>query len=244
MKLSHLIFFFLIYLVQRIMPYALDGSFEFFMGLMNNPLEMTANLQVSLLSLLMEYIEWRPDSENPLKTPPMMYKHLHSFIKLLIFSPVNGIRDQAYRLAKAAVFSTGAFDRNLHEIGAWLLFLPGYHRNKSSVDSLEVEVLQSLYSIVISFLCDAVSTVGNNLVRYWDLLKNHILGLEGVKGNYFCKFIIFALFKVTSIICLFLFLPVSASGYSYLMWHDIFQMASLFTFGVGNIMQKLTIRIQ
>lgn len=165
------------------MPFALDGSFEFFMGLLNNPLELTINLQVSLLPLLMEYIEWHPNSEIPLRTPPMLYKHLERFIKLLIFSPVKGVRDQAYRLAKAAMFSTGAFDVNLHEIGVWLLFLPGYHRTESSANSLEVEVLHSLCPVVISFLCDAVSTVGNNLVKHWDLLKKYVHSLEGVKGN-------------------------------------------------------------
>ncbi|KAI9071369.1 hypothetical protein K1719_046671 [Acacia pycnantha] len=60
------------------------------------------------------------------------------------------------------MFSTGAFDMSLHKIEAWLLFLPGHQRNKSSVNSLEVEVLHSFCLIVISFLCDAVSMVGNN----------------------------------------------------------------------------------
>ncbi|XP_054820166.1 uncharacterized protein LOC129319197 isoform X2 [Prosopis cineraria] len=165
---------------HRIVPHALGGSFEFFIGLLSNPLELPVDLQVSLLSLLMEYIEWHPNNEIPLRTPPILYKHLQSFIKLLIFSTVNSVRHQAYRLAKAAIFSTGAFDRNLHEIEAWLLFLPGHQRNKSSANSLEVEALHSLCSIVISFLCDAVSTVGNNLVKYWDLLKSYVHSLEGV----------------------------------------------------------------
>lgn len=165
------------------MPFALDGSFEFFMGLLNNPLELTSNLQVSLLSLLVEYIEWCPDNEIPIRTPPMLYKHLQPLIKLLIFSPINGTRDQAYRLAMAAMFSTGAFDSNLLEIGAWFLFLPGYHRTKSPVNILEVEELQRLCSIVISFLCDAVSTLGNNSVKYWNILKNYVHCWEGGKGN-------------------------------------------------------------
>ncbi|XP_028799422.1 uncharacterized protein LOC114754765 isoform X2 [Neltuma alba] len=166
---------------HRIVPYALGGSFEFFIGLLNNPLELTVDLQASLLSLLMEYVEWHPNSEIPLRTPPNLYKYLQSFIKLLIFSTVDDVRHQAYRLAKAAMFSTGAFDRKLHEIEAWLLFLPGHQRNKSSVNSLEVEVLHSLCPIVISFLCDAVSTVGNNLVKYWDLLKSYVHSLEAVR---------------------------------------------------------------
>ncbi|KAI9084395.1 hypothetical protein K1719_033585 [Acacia pycnantha] len=165
---------------HRIMPYALGGSFEFFVGLLNNPLELTVDLLVSILSLLMEYIEWHPNNEMPLRTPPILYKHLQSFIKLFIFSTADNVRHGAYKLAKAAMFSTGAFDSNLHEIEAWLLFLPGYHRNKSSVNSLDVEVLHGLCPIVISFLCDAVSTVGNNLVKYWDLLKSYVHSSEGV----------------------------------------------------------------
>ncbi|KAK4258228.1 hypothetical protein QN277_007700 [Acacia crassicarpa] len=165
---------------HRIVPYALGGSFEFFVGLLNNPLELTVDLQVSILSLLMEYIEWHPNNEMPLRTPPILYKHLQSFIKLFIFSTADNVRHGAYTLAKAAMFSTGAFDSNLHEIEAWLLFLPGYHRNKSPVNSWDVEVLHGLCPIVISFLCDAVSTVGNNLVKYWDLLKSYVHSSEGV----------------------------------------------------------------
>lgn len=165
------------------MPFTLDKSFESFMDLLKNPLELPSNLQVSLLSLLVEYIEWCPDDEIPIRSPPMLYKHLQTFIKLLMFSPTSETRDQAYKLAVAAMFSTGAFDRNLHEIGAWFLFLPGYHRKESPINILEVEVLQSLCSIVISFLCDAVSTLGNNLVKYWDILMNYVHSLEGGKGN-------------------------------------------------------------
>ncbi|KAI4306089.1 hypothetical protein L6164_029398 [Bauhinia variegata] len=167
---------------RRIIPHLLDGSFEFFTGLLNNPLELPINLQASLLSLLMEYIEWYPNSEIPRRTPLTLYKHLQPFIKLLIFSSVNGIRDQAYRLSKAAMFSTCAFDKNFQEIGAWLLFLPGYHRKISSVNGFEMEVLQSLCPNVISFLCDAISTVGNNLVKHWDVLKHYLHLLKGVKG--------------------------------------------------------------
>lgn len=172
------------------MPNALGGSFEFFVGLLNNPLELTIDLQVSILSLLMEYIEWHPNSEMRLRAPSSLYKHLQSFIKLFIFSADDDVRHRAFSLAKAAMFSTGAFDRNLREIEAWLLFLPGYQKNKSSSSNLELEVLHSFCPIVISFLCDAVSTVGNNLVKYWDLLKRYVHSFEGVGGNYFCKLFI------------------------------------------------------
>ncbi|KAL4343375.1 hypothetical protein S245_036316 [Arachis hypogaea] len=166
---------------RRTLPFTLDKSFESFKDLLKNPLELTSNLQVSLLSLLAEYIEWCPENDIPIRTPPMLYKYLQPLLKLLMFSPVNGARDQAYRLAMAAMFSTGAFDRNPHEIEAWFLYLPGYHKTRSPINILEVEVLQSLCSTVISFLCDAVSTIGNNLFKYWSILKNYVDGLKGGK---------------------------------------------------------------
>ncbi|KAL9319803.1 hypothetical protein ACSQ67_011642 [Phaseolus vulgaris] len=109
---------------RRSLPFTLDNSFETFKSLLKSPLELTSHLQVSVLSLLAEYIEWCPDNEIPLRTPPMLYKYLQPFIKLLMFSPYNETRDLAYRLALAAMFSTGGFDGNLHEIEAWFLFLP------------------------------------------------------------------------------------------------------------------------
>ncbi|XP_019455735.1 PREDICTED: uncharacterized protein LOC109356706 isoform X2 [Lupinus angustifolius] len=187
---------------RRTMPFTLDKAIESFMDFLKTPLELTSNLQVSLLSLLVEYVEWCPDNEIPIRTPPMFYKHLQTFIKLLMFSPVNGVRDQAYRLAVAAMFSTGAFDKNLHEIGKWFLFLPGYHIKESPINILDVEALQSLCSIVISFLCDAVSTLGNNLVRYWDILMNHVHCLESGKdlSPDFSPFIICVLEKCLQVI--------------------------------------------
>ncbi|GLT56603.1 hypothetical protein SLA2020_296340 [Shorea laevis] len=166
----------------RAMPTILEGSFDFFMNLLSNPLALTRDLQLSLLSLLIEYIGWSSRSDNPIKTPPFMYKHLQPFIHLLIFSPNSDIRDQAYNLAGAAMLSTGAFDRNPHEIDAWFLFLLGYGRNKMSLEDNELEVLQSLSPVVISFLCDAISTVGNNLFKYWDIVRNYICGLKDFKG--------------------------------------------------------------
>lgn len=169
--------------MQRTLPCTLDNSVESFKGLLKSPLELTSHLQVSLLSLLVEYIEWCPVNEIPIRTPPMLYKYLQPFIKLLMFSPNSETRDLAYRLALAAMFSTGAFDRNLHEIEAWFLFLPGYHGKKSPFKILEVDVLQSLTLFVISFLCDAVSTLGNNLVKYWNIVMSYAHCLEGGEGN-------------------------------------------------------------
>lgn len=169
--------------MQRTLPFTSDHSFEPFKCLLKNPLELTSHVQVSLLSFLVDYLEWCPDNEIPIRTPAM-YKYLQPFIKLFIFSPINETRDLAYRLAIAAMFSTGAFDKNLHEIEAWFLFLPGFHRKKSPVNNvLEVDALQSLTSFVIAFLCDAVSTLGNNLVKYWNILKNYVNHLEVGKGN-------------------------------------------------------------
>ncbi|XP_061372643.1 uncharacterized protein LOC133315092 [Gastrolobium bilobum] len=184
---------------RRTMPFTLDNSFESFKFLLRKPLELTSHLQVSLLALLVEYIEWGPNNEIPIRTPPMLYKYLQSFIKLLMFSQINETRDYAYRLAMAAMFSTGAFDRNLHEIEAWLLFLPGYNRKKYPVNILEVDVLQSLTSFVISFLCDAISTLGNNLVKYWNMLKNYVHCSEDLSPD-FSPFIICVLEKCLKVI--------------------------------------------
>ncbi|XP_027341039.1 uncharacterized protein LOC113854301 [Abrus precatorius] len=184
---------------RRTLPFTLDNSFESFKGLLKNPLELAGHLQVPLLSLLVEYIEWCPDNEIPIRTPPMLYKYLQPFIKLLMFSPNIVIKDLSYRLVMAAMFSTGAFDRNLHEIEAWFLFLPGYQRKNSPVNILEVDVLQSLILFVISFLCDAISTLGNNLVKYWNILKNYVHSLEDLSPC-FSPFIICVLEKCLKVI--------------------------------------------
>ncbi|KAL6205507.1 hypothetical protein ACLB2K_022766 [Fragaria x ananassa] len=166
----------------RIMPTGLEGSFEFLMKLLSSPLASQSNLQGSLLSLLIEYIGWSPGNRTPIKTPPMMYKHLQTLMKLLIFSPLNDIKDQAYRLAQAAMLSTGAFDGNQHEIASWFLFIPGFDRGQSSVEVLGTGVLQSLSNAVISFLSDAVSTTGKNIFKNWDIImKRDTYHLETVK---------------------------------------------------------------
>jgi nucleolar pre-ribosomal-associated protein 1 len=173
-----------LHLLQLTMPTALEGSFEFFMNLLSNPLALPNNLQGSLLSLLVEYIKRSPTSGIAIRTPSLMYKQLQTFINLLIFSPIDDIKVQAYNLARAAMSSTGAFDRNLQEIDAWFFFLPGYTAVRSSFEVQGIEVLQSLSSAVISFLCDAISTIGNNLFKYWDALRNYNHSLKEFKGNY------------------------------------------------------------
>lgn len=173
-----------LHLLQLTMPTALEGSFEFFMNLLSNPLALPNNLQGSLLSLLVEYIKRSPTSGIAIRTPSLMYKQLQTFINLLIFSPIDDIKVQAYNLARAAMSSTGAFDRNLQEIDAWFFFLPGYTAVRSSFEVQGIEMLQSLSSAVISFLCDAISTIGNNLFKYWDALRNYNHSLKEFKGNY------------------------------------------------------------
>ncbi|EXB50294.1 hypothetical protein L484_017832 [Morus notabilis] len=164
----------------QVLPTALEGSFEFLINLLTDPLALHTNLQRSLLSLLIEYVRWSPTG-IPISSPLLMYKHLQSFMSLLIFSPISDIKNQAYDLAQAAMLSTGAFDRNRHEIGSWFLFLPGYDRRKPSFHVPGVEALQRMCQVVISFLCDAISTVGNNLFKYWDIVQRHTCNLKVLK---------------------------------------------------------------
>ncbi|KAL5730801.1 diphosphoinositol-polyphosphate diphosphatase [Ranunculus cassubicifolius] len=160
-------------LYLRTMPMVLDGSYDFFKVLPSDPFTLSISQQQSLLSLLIEYIGWSPRSRTSSFRPPdNMYKHLRPLLDLLIHSPVKDIQDQAYILAKAAILSTGVFDRNLLEIDAWLLFLPGYRRNKSSIGSQAVDVIRDSSKVVMSFLCDAISTVGNNRYKYMDTLRS------------------------------------------------------------------------
>lgn len=161
----------------------LEGSFDFFKVFPSNALALPTILQQSLLSLLIEYVGLSSTREVPFRVQPLMYKHLHPLINLLLYSPVKDIKDQAYVLAEAAMSSTGAFDNNLGEISTWFLFLPGYCSNNLFVEDQWIDTLQNLSSAVVSFLCDAISTTGNNLIKYWDLLRCHIYRLKGVKGN-------------------------------------------------------------
>lgn len=166
---------------HRIMPSLFEGSFDFFKILPVNPLKLPAILQQPLLSLLIEHIGWCPKRGIPIRPAPLMYKHLHQFIELLLYSPINDIKDQAYVLAQAAILSTGAFEKNSWEIGSWFLFLPGYGRDSHSIESQEVEVFHSLSSIVVSFLCDAISSIGNNLFKYWDRIRCCAYQSQGIK---------------------------------------------------------------
>lgn len=160
---------------HRTMPSVLEGSFDFFKVLPANALSLPSILLQSLLSLLVEHIGCSSKKDIPMKCPPLMYKHLMHFINLVVNASVKDIKDQAYVLAQAAMLSTGAFDSNKREVNAWLLFLPGFNT---------METVQNFSSVVNSFFCDVVSTVGNNLFKYWDLLRSRIHQLETTKDVY------------------------------------------------------------
>lgn len=159
------------------MPVAFEGSFDFFKILPINPLNLSTDEQQSLLSLLVEFIGQSPGRSGSTRTSDLMYKHLQPLINVLIYSQDNRVKGQAYVLARAAMISTGAFDQNFLEIDAWLFFLPGYKIRKCSVESLD-----DLSAVVISFLCDSISTVGNNLYKYLDHMRKLISRLGDSKG--------------------------------------------------------------
>ncbi|XP_071738783.1 uncharacterized protein [Rutidosis leptorrhynchoides] len=162
---------------HRTMPTVLEGSFDFFKVLPSNVLSLPTIMQQSVLSLLIEHIGWSPKQDVPIKYPSLMYKHLTHFINLVVHSPVKDVKDQAYVLAQAAMLSTGAFDNNATEIDVWLLFLTGFNIKESGI-----KIIQNLSSVVVSFFCDVVSTVGNksNLFKYWDLLRSQIHHLSDI----------------------------------------------------------------
>lgn len=164
----------------RRLPHTLEGSFEFFINLLGNPLLLPTILQHSLLSLLIEYIPSSSMSSTHFRTPPGMYKHLQPFITLFIRSPDSDIRNKAYYLAQASILSTGALDQNVYEVGSWFLYLSNYDRGTSFME-LGIESSDDLIYTVISFLCDAISTVGNNLFKYWGILKSYTNQLKDAK---------------------------------------------------------------
>ena len=168
--------------MQQRLPHTLEGSFEFFISLLGNSLLLPTIVQHSLLSLLIEYVPSSSMSSTHFRTPPGMYKHLHSFMSLFIQSPDGDIKKKAYYLAQASILSTGALDQNVYEVGSWFLFLLN-HDQRTSLMELETESSENLIYTVISFLCDAISTVGNNLFKYWGIVKSYISNLKDAKGN-------------------------------------------------------------
>ncbi|KAL1553203.1 diphosphoinositol-polyphosphate diphosphatase [Salvia divinorum] len=163
----------------RNMPTAMERSVDFFKLIPNNPLALPTILQQSLLQLLNEHVGQISKDVTPVTSPPQMYRHLHPFLVLLVGSPLKQIKEQAYTLAEAAILSTGAFDKNIKEICAWFFFIPGY--TDHFLGEPDVQILQELSSVIVSFLCDAVSTTGNNLYKYMESLKHYIYDAEGGK---------------------------------------------------------------
>lgn len=170
------------------MPIAFEGSFDFFKVLLpHDPFSLSINQLESLLSLLIEYIGQTPGGKTSARAPDLMYKHLQPIVNILLHSQFEGIRDQAYVLARAAMISTGAFDQNFSEIDAWFIFLPGYHMQSYNMDDTEAKTINELSTVVISFLCEAVSTVGNQLHKHLDHMRDLIHKLDNVSGT--CWFI-------------------------------------------------------
>ena len=165
------------------MPAALEGSFDFFKVLPSNPLVLPTILQQSLLLLLLELLGWSSKRKVPVRAPSLMYKHVQPFINLMLYSPIGDIKNQARLLAHAAMLSTGAFDKSPREIDTWFLFLPGYSAENFFAGDQGTEEFQNWFSVVVAFLCDAVSTTGNNLLKYWDLLRCHTYHLKLSEGN-------------------------------------------------------------
>ncbi|KAG9454065.1 hypothetical protein H6P81_006969 [Aristolochia fimbriata] len=154
----------------RTIPNAFERSFDFFKILPGNPFEIPIDQQRSVLSLLVEFVGLSSGRKASLCAPEQMYKHLQPLMNLLIFSPVKEIQEQTRLLVRAALISTGAFDRNISEIDAWLLFFPGCSKDNYFGD-MKPQVVTDIFNIVVSFFCDAVSTVGNNLYKYLDHLR-------------------------------------------------------------------------
>ncbi|KAG8070074.1 hypothetical protein GUJ93_ZPchr0006g41040 [Zizania palustris] len=169
-------------LYLRVMPSSFDGSFDFFRVIPHNPLNLSKDEQESLLSILVEYSGQSDGHWHPERVPESMYKHLQPLIDIMLHSQVNSIRDQAYILVKAALASSGAFDQNFAEIDAWLAFLPGYMANGWERKDLGVEASNKLSHIVITFLCDAISVVGNNLYKYQEHIRKLISKSDQYEG--------------------------------------------------------------
>lgn len=168
--------------LQRTVPLAIEGSFDFFKILPIEPSSLSTYQLESLLSLLLECIQQAPGGRTSARDPKFLYKHLQRLINILMYSHVKGIREQAYVLARAAMISTGAFDQNFSEIDAWLYSLTCYCKKSYTANSKGAAMTHYLSAVVNSFLCDAVSTTGNNLYKYLDQMRELISRLENVNG--------------------------------------------------------------
>jgi len=169
--------------LQRTVPLAIEGSFDFFKILPADPSSLSTYQLESLLSLLLECIQQAPGGTITARAPKFMYKHLQRIINILISSHVKGIQEQAYVLARAAMISSGAFEQNFSEVDAWLFSLTGYCMKSYTADSKGAGTTHDLPVVISSFLSDAVSTIGNNLFKYLDQMRELISRLENVNGT-------------------------------------------------------------
>ncbi|XP_019265752.1 PREDICTED: uncharacterized protein LOC109243298 isoform X1 [Nicotiana attenuata] len=163
----------------KTMPTMLEGLFDFFKILPNNPLALPTMLQQALLSLLQEHVGWSSKCEIASRVHPQMYKHLLPFLELSMYSQNRDIKDQAYSLAKASMYSTGAFDQNPKEICSWFFFIPGYR--KDDMLGVGCDIYKKLSSPVLLFLRDAVIETGNKLFYYLNLLRSSLSSIPGAK---------------------------------------------------------------
>lgn len=200
-------------LLQRTFRSILEVSYDFLKILPNSPLKLPSILLQSLLSMLIEHIGCSREAGSSTKVLPPIYNHLQSFLQLSFYSPSRYVREKAYILAKAAMMSTGAFDNNPCEIASWFLFIPGdvaqYDGNKCQEDKL----LQTLSSSVVSFLCDTVSTVGNNLVKHWEITKCKYFNVKTIQG--------ITNLKSSSITKFFLWFLIPCIAWWYLLWFRV-----------------------
>ncbi|XP_078434364.1 ribosome 60S biogenesis amino-terminal protein isoform X2 [Wolffia australiana] len=165
-------------LYLRALPLTLEGSFDFMKILTSNPLKLSTTLQESVVSLLVEYTVQECEGQTTIRAPPAMHKSLHVLIGLFLFSPIQTVRSKALTLAKRALLNTGAFDQNISEIEAWLHYLPGYCDENLFEENQGALTLKNLYSVGISFFCEAISTVANNLYKYLDQLRAFVIALK------------------------------------------------------------------
>ncbi|KAK9163658.1 hypothetical protein Syun_004560 [Stephania yunnanensis] len=165
---------------QRAIPKAMDRSYDFFKLLPAKPLAISVNEQQSLLSLLIEYAGLSSENRAFVKPPEAMFKHLQSLI-YLSYSPIKGIRDKAYELVRAAMLSTGGFDRKPLEIDAWIMFLPGHERDASSVEDQCVEALRYCSTIVEGRLLSCVI----DLILIERFGNSSSVNLD--EGEFFCE---------------------------------------------------------
>ncbi|KAI5062882.1 hypothetical protein GOP47_0021429 [Adiantum capillus-veneris] len=150
---------------QGIMPMAIvDSSFDVFKLMPDDPDCLTLSQQKALLKLLLAA------SGNPCRRgagfrPRVGFENLHSrhlyrylkpILKFTLGSRIKWIKQQWQLLAYRAMICCGAFENNSSEIGVWLQFLPFCD------------------NVVLSFLCDAVETVGRNVDKYVDTLVSII----------------------------------------------------------------------